>query len=335
MKPNPSLDELLCSFMDGELSPRQRTEVQRMAARDPQVARRLRQLQNCRALFSSLPQAQAPADLLDQIRVSLERRTLLQEQPVFARRSLGAWHLVFREFVAAAAMIALLAVLGLVVYQIVAPVPNTGSPSPVAGTAYPPAMPAGGVAAPPIVVADAGFSGRLELQTATPVQADAFIRRAIEDNGLSELVEIDTRGGTRIYRLASTREGVNRLVTSLGGIWQNFDAATLQVDRPGKDFMPVVVKAITPVQAVSIIARNSAEASVAAAEDYAVMNDVVQGMPGSPVLAVIDDDAGPASVLWTVPQPIEASNDKSSKTTLAPPQGEVEASLTIILLGTK
>ena len=82
MKPNPNLDELLSSFMDGELSPRQRTEVQRMAAHDPAVARRLRQLQNCRTLFCSLPPAEAPGDMLEQIRQSLERKTLLQEQPV-------------------------------------------------------------------------------------------------------------------------------------------------------------------------------------------------------------------------------------------------------------
>ena len=65
MKPNPSLDELLCSFMDGELSPRQRTEVQRMAAHDPQVARRLRQLQNGHTLLHALPVTPAPRDLLD------------------------------------------------------------------------------------------------------------------------------------------------------------------------------------------------------------------------------------------------------------------------------
>ncbi len=59
MKPNPNLDELLSSFMDGELNPRQRTEVQRMAAHDPQVARRLQQLQNCRTLYTALPVAKA------------------------------------------------------------------------------------------------------------------------------------------------------------------------------------------------------------------------------------------------------------------------------------
>ncbi len=126
MKPNPNLDELLCSFMDGELSPRQRTEVQRMAAHDAQVARRLQQLQNCRSLFCALPADKAPSDLLEQIKVSLERHSLLQEQPAVRRRSIGAWQLAFRRLVAAAAVIALMGVLGVVIYQIVAPVPPGG-----------------------------------------------------------------------------------------------------------------------------------------------------------------------------------------------------------------
>ncbi len=128
MKPNPNLDELLSSFMDGELSPRQRTEVQRLAAHDPQVARRLQQLQNCRTLYTALPVAKAPGDLLEQVKASLERQTLLQRQPVAGRHSLGAWHLAFRRFVAAAAMIALMGVLGVVVYEIVSPNPWAGLP---------------------------------------------------------------------------------------------------------------------------------------------------------------------------------------------------------------
>jgi len=177
MKPNPNLDELLSSFMDGELSPRQRTEVQRMAAHDPSVGRRLRQLQNCRTLLSSLPPAEAPGDLLEQIRQSLERKTLLQEQPVSARRSAGVIHLVFRKLVAAAAMISLLAVLGAVVYQVVAPVPGSGLPPAVAVKPNPPlSAPVDmGGAAPAVVVADAGFSGRLELETAAFVSTDAIV----------------------------------------------------------------------------------------------------------------------------------------------------------------
>ncbi len=335
MKPNPSLDELLCSFMDGELSPRQRTEVQRMAARDPEVGRRLRQLQNCRSLFCSLPPAEAPVEMLEQIKLSLERRTLLQEQPVLARRSAGAWHLVFRQFAAAAAMIALLAVLGAVVYQIVAPVASTGPQPPVAAENRPTWTGIEPPAAVPTAVADAGFSGRLELKTAALVQAGASIKRAIEDNGLASFVEVDMIGGGRVYRLVSTREGVNRLLTSLSSFWPNFDSTTLHVSRPGEPLHPVVVEAVTAEQAVSIVARNSTQASIEAAESYARVNGVERNIPGHEILMAINDYTGSTPALIPIPRPMEASKTAASTATLAPPQGDVEASLTIVLLGTR
>ena len=132
MKANPNIDELLCSFVDGELPARQQTELQRLVARDPEVGRRLRQLQNCRTLVSALPRAEAPGELLEQIKLAVERKTLLAEQPASGVSTAGVIHLMARRFLAAAAMIALLGVLGFVVYQIVAPVPDTGVQPPVA-----------------------------------------------------------------------------------------------------------------------------------------------------------------------------------------------------------
>ncbi len=330
MKPNPSLDELLGSFMDGELSPRQRMEVQRMVTHDTQVAQRLRQLQNCRTLFSALPLAEAPGDMLEQIRQSLERQTLLQSEPVLARRSTGRWHLVFRQFVAAAAMIALLAVLGAVVYQILAPVPV--APTVAVDTPGPAGIEPEPLVAPPVVVADAGFSGRLELRTEAPVQVDADVKRAIEDSGLSDFASFEMVGQTRIYRLVSTREGVNRVVTALGRVWPNLDAATLHVDRPGDAATPVVVKAVTPEQATSIVTRSSTEASVNAAEYYAATNFIRQTAPGSEILARISEDTDGMLAALMIPQPKEASNDSASRVVLAPPQGQANSSLTIVLL---
>lgn len=332
MKANPNLDELLCSFMDGELSPRQRTEVQRMAARDPLVARRLRQLQNCRTLFAALPQAEAPADMIEQIKLSLERRLLLPEQPVAPRRSSGALHLVFRKFVAAAALIALLGVLGVVVYQIVAPVPGPPAPPFATGTSRPPRVGPGRTTPPPTAVADAGFSGRLELRTASFAHVDAFVRRAIENNTLSDSTESDVIDRRHSYHVVGTREGINRLVASLSSAWQRAQGVTLYVDRRGDSAAPVAVEAVTPDQTVSIIARNSTEASVEAAEAFAVMNDLARQAPGGEILAMIGEDTGSMLALANIPKPRMTKPDDPTKTTLAPPQGQPNASLTIVLL---
>jgi hypothetical protein len=336
MKPNPNLDELLSSFMDGQLAPRQRTEVQRLASHDPQVARRLQQLQNCRALFSSLPAAKAPSDLLEQIKTSLERHTLLQEQPTARGRSFGAVQLAFRRLVSVAAVIALVGVLGVVVYQIVSPIPDGGVGSRMANELSTPAQPSP-LTATPILVADDGFTGRLELRTAKLAQVDTFLARTIENNGLSSRVESTVSGNQRVYRIAGTRESVNRLVASLSGVWQNyFDSATMQVDRSEASAAPVLVEAITPEQTASIVAQNSTNASIQTAANYAIMNHMAKSMPGNEIRPLIQND--PVSLFAMVdsfPQPRETGPDNATRTIPAPSQGKAQVNLTIVLLSTR
>ncbi len=330
MKPNPNLDELLCSFMDGELSPRQRTEVQRMAAHDAQVARRLQQLQNCRSLFCALPMDKAPNDLLEQIKVSLERHSLLQEQPVVRKRSLGAWHLAFRRLVAAAAVLVLMGVLGVVVYQIVSPV-VPGTLPPVADDRGPSGSERDRTTVTPLAVADAGFTGRLELRTARLAYADSFVAREIENSGLSGVDESDVLGNQRVYRVTGTRDSVNRLVASLSRVWQNFDGAVLQVDRPENAGAPVIVEAVTPEQAAGIVAQNSTQASIETAASYAAMNRVAKNMPGSEIRSLIPDDPRSLFATLSIPRPRETGPDTSTPSTPVRPEGKAQVSLTIVL----
>ena len=326
MKANRETDELLCSFIDGELPLRQQTEVQRLVARDPEVAARLRQLQNCKSLVTALPRAEAPEHMLEQIKVSLERKTLLEERPALVGTRAGARHLKVRRFLAAAAMIALLGGLGAVIYQIVAPVAPTGSSGMMAG--------AGGATGPGLtvltdpMVPTAGFSGTLELSTAAFVQADAIVKAAIEENGLSELSESEMRNGVREYRIDASREGINRLVADLGRVWQNFDSASLLVDTE-RFADPVEIKAVTAEQTARIVDQNSAEASAKVAQEIAIFNHFAREIPGPKVLSP------PTAPLPEIPRPISASDDPVSKALPVAPEGRVKASLTIVLLNTQ
>lgn len=332
MKANREIDELLCSFIDGELPLRQQTEVQRLAARDPEVGERLRQLQNCQNLVTALPRAEAPEHMLEQIKVSLERRTLLEERPVQVGTGAGARHLRIRRFVAAAAMIALLGGLGAVIYQIVAPVAPTGSSGVFAE---------GERSTGPVVTVEReamaarqGFSGTLELSTASFVQADSVVRRAIEENGLSDLSESEMRNGSRVYRIDTTRAGLNRLVADLGRIWQNFESATLMVQT--ESFAkPVVVEQVTLQQAAQIIDQDSTRASVALANEVVAFNSFAREMPGRGILPTAGDGLGRAVQVPDVPRPIRTSDDVATKAIPTPPEGKVKASLIIVLLNTQ
>lgn len=336
MKPNPNLDELLSSFMDGELSPRQRTEVQRMATHDPQVARRLQQLQNCRTLYTALPVAKAPGDLLEQIKASLERHTLLQEQPATGGRSLGAWHLAFRRFMAAAAVFVLMGVLGVVIYEIVSPTPWPWGGSPmVADSGGATGNQLAKPTTPVVMVADTGLTGRLELRTAKLAWADTFLDRNIRSNGLSSRVESSIVGNRRVYQITGSRAGVNRLVAQLGGVWQNFDGAALRVDRPEKTAAPVVVEGITPEQTAHIVAQDTTKASVETAASYAIMNRVAKSLPGKDIRTSTQYDPGSLLAAASVPYPRETGPENGARGSRAPLEDEAQVNLTIVLLDSR
>jgi hypothetical protein len=334
MKANPNVDELLSSFIDGELGPRQRTEVQRMLAHDPDVVRRLRQLEKCKLLIGSLPRADAPSDMLEQIKTSLERRTLLEGQTLSVEAAQGARHLLMRRVLAAAAMLGLVAVLAGLVFTIVIPAPDNRSGF---------QMVAGGggsrLETEPIGVVsrqatESGFWGRLELTTGSMVAANSFVNGAIEDGGLSNCVTLSGANGRKVYSLSCSREAVNGLLADLGGIWQRFDSSTLFVEtkRFGE---PVVIHGVTAEQTVEIAGQDNVAACVETARHFAVLNGVAQLMPAGELASVIGD-IGEAKVdLIGMPKPVLTWPRGTIKRTPVPQGQGVKVNLTIVLVETK
>jgi hypothetical protein len=222
---NPNIEELLNSFVDGELPERHRTEIQRLISHDREVAQRLRDLQKCKMLVSSLPRAEAPAEMLEQMKASLESRAFLGRQPERFYERKGARHLLVRKVLTAAAMIGLVAVFAAVVYTIVIP----ESPSRAMA-----------------------FNGRLELKTTNLLVVDAAINRAIEENGLSDYISPRREGDKSVYAISCSREALGLLLADLENVWGRFDSATLFVDTkaPGGQ---VVVEDVTAEQIGNLI----------------------------------------------------------------------------------
>lgn len=221
----PSTEELLNSFIDGELTERHRIEVARLISHDARAAQRLRELQKCKMLVNSLPRADAPQELAEQVKTSLERRTPLVQQPAGFRERKGARHLLARKVLTVAAMIGLVAGLATVIYTIVAP--ESVAPA-------------------------TGFYGRLELKTSDLMVVDAVVSRAIEDNNISRESGTRSQKGKSVYALSCSREALSLLLADLGDIWEKFDSATLfvQTKAPGKQ---VVVEGVSAEQIVDLI----------------------------------------------------------------------------------
>ncbi|MHC4423490.1 MAG: anti-sigma factor family protein [Planctomycetota bacterium] len=340
MSESQNIDELLNGFIDGELTARQQTEVQRLVSHDDEVAGRLRELERCKLLVGSLPFAEAPAGMAEQIKASLERSVLPDEQPQRIEEHVGARHLLVRKVLSAAAMIGLVAVLGAVVYTIVAPEGVTDKPLAVEDWRQPRGKVEAGKPAPDLTAsaektiaqispAVAVFDGRLELKTSDLVAVDAFINRAIEDNGLLEKVSVEAEGDRSVYALSCSRGALSLLLADLESVWDRLDSATLfvETDQVGEQ---VVVGAVAAEQVVEIVNQDSLEERVEVAKDFGVLNKMSELLPGKEIFAAIED-RGPE--LITIPKPVLTSSEKALKQAVSQEEDKGEVHLTIVVAG--
>lgn len=337
--PNIDIDELLNSFLDGELDQRHQTEVQRLIKHDKQIADRLQKLQKCRRLVSSLPYTEAPQELLGNIKASLEERKLLIQPTPRGQRldeREGARHLLVRRLTAAAAMIGLVAVLAAVIYSIVAPQTVTDKPFAVEQPKTQKPEPAVVVATAekPIEtgLAEMEFSGRLVLKTSSPSEVVAFINRAIEHNIPSDEQTAAIPGELRqSHALSCSQQSLRLLLADLGNIWDKFDSATLfvETDRPEGQ---IVVDAVAAEQIIEIINQDDYQMQIKAAKYFAAMNNMAKLLPGKEVLTAIDDSS---PRLITIPKPVLTSSEKPIKKSAGGAEAEQKVLLTIVVAGSE
>jgi hypothetical protein len=330
----PNIDELLNSFIDGELDQRHQTEVQRLIKHDKGIAERLLTLRKCKRLVSSLPYSEAPDGMLGDIKASLEERKLLI-QPVRRRQRLderrGARHLLVRRLTAAAAMIGLVAVLAAVIYSIVAP--EAVIDKPVAVERFNPSLVARGTgherraAAPGLTRME--FSGRLELKTSSPSEVVAFINKAIENN-----IPLDERAAAvpgelaESHALSCSQQNLRSLLADLGTIWNKFDSATLfvETDRLGGQ---IVVDAVVPEQIIEVAKQDNFETRIKTAKYFAVLNNMAELSPGKEVLTAINNSS---PRLITIPKPVLTSSEKPITKPSAQTEDNREVHLTITVV---
>jgi hypothetical protein len=302
----PDIDELLNSFIDGELDQRHQTEVQRLIKHDKRIAERLQSLQKCKRLVSSLPYAEAPKEVLGNIKASLEEKKLISSaaRPVLlsARREReGARHLLLRRLTAAAAMIGLVAVLAAVIYSILAPesLPQEAEPAAIVATAEKPVG--------QTTTAETKFTGRLELKTGSLPEVAAFLNKAIEFNIPSGQRSSAIPGRPReSFALNCGRQNLKLLLDELDTIWDKIDSATLfiQTDRPEGQ---IVIDAVAPQQIIEIARQDDFETQLKTAKYFAAMNNIAERLPGKEVLAAIGDST---PRLITIPKPVLTSSEK-------------------------
>ena len=339
MKDTPEIDELLNGFIDGELTARQQTEVQRLIAHDSHIAERLRKLQKCRMLLGSLPCAEAPDDMLEAVKASLERTALLNEQQEDSAYRRGAKDLMIRITLSAAAMIGLVAVLAAVIYVIVAP-PSAKNETVVSKDWYQPAQevkaakpvpPENATTEKPaanIVAVAPVFDGRLELKTADLIIVDALVKKTIEDKGLLK-DNLKVEGGKTTYTLDCSRKQLCLLLADLDNVWDKLDSAILYIEGQQGEGQ-IAVDSIDTRQIAEIVNQASAEMRIKAAKYFAVLNSTSESPTNKDVLKTAN---GGNLNLTTIPKPVLTSGENPDEKSAGQTQDDPTVHLTIVVNG--
>lgn len=337
MNPDPNnVDELLNSYLDDELTPRQQTEVQRLLAHDNKIAEKLEELEKCKMLVSSLPFEQAPAEMAEDVKLALERRTLLGTEPEDYNERKGARHLLFRKITAAAAMIGLIAALGVVIYNIVAPVKPSGKPValedsivPAVKIAQPEPKPAFVTVAkktfPAKVAAGTEFNGKLELIAADVETIATMVNKIVAEHGLLDTAYPADR---MVSSLSCSREEFNLVLADLRFVWSKLDFArfVIKSDKAGSD---IVVEDAGVEQIAEIINQTDVERRNKAAKYFAILNNInnmAAIMPRGDMLSNIDTDI-PSSL--AIPKPVLTSGEQVES---GKPVDDGQFNLTIVVI---
>ncbi len=297
------IEELLNSYIDGELSVRQRTEVKRMISNDPKLAVRLRELGKCKTLVSALPVAQAPSSIMENIKATLEKKNLIQEKaPV--RISDYREVKTRRRIFAAAAMFSLTALLVVVI--------NMLMPTQL------------GHQDNKLISADIRLSGKLELKANDLPAVQSLISNAIENSGFPDYKNPQKDANRRIYTLYCSREGLNKILTDLEGDWDQISSAKLLLDTENFG-ESVEIASVTPSQISEIVNQKDADQSIKVARDISVINNLKN---------ILNERGLPAfgseinSGLFRVPKPVLVSRNYQS---IQQDNGEKTIQLRIIL----
>jgi len=317
LDPQP-MDELLNALIDGELTAAEEDEVRQQIERDKGLAGRLQRITACRTLVNSMPRVDAPAELLDRVRQTLERRSLLGEAPPIGAGRRIVYRLLARRVMAVAAAVGLVGMLSVLVYSILAP----------------PARSPQGLAVRTVGSGPEVLTGRLEVRVASLADMEMFLNRILDSHGLAGSPGTGGSADRRVYRLRCGVGQLDALLADLDEAWQRFDRPTLYLETGGGPG-PVVVASVTPDQLARIAHQENPGRSVEVAREIAVLNSVKQTMPGQEVLAAVVEKG---QDLWpTVPKPVLTSSERTveAKAKPKPPADERSVSLTVVLVAAR
>lgn len=276
----PEVEEMLSRYIDGEASDRERTEIKRLAANDEQFAERIVRTKQQRQLLANLPSENAPSWLVSDIKQTLERRLLLNEQPELTDDAAGLRHLVMRHFMTAAIITVLFGGLAFMVVQVLRPAAKDNSMAQIASM---------GQDKPPVKVQEKGpgrvvttvyndqvevFSASLQLTCADAGDVNNHIGKVVNAYEMLDDTYKDTQGNMTHYYVTADIDEVRTLLAEISPIWGKCKQAKLTAfGRDDKG--DVIIENATAAQTAAIFKPDKFDDRLDFARDFADFNAVI------------------------------------------------------------
>lgn len=280
MKDYEQMEELINSFVDGELDERKSNEVKRLIDNDQHAHKLYDSVISYKKLINSIRPSAAPEGFAESVKRNLERDILLADSEIYQPKK-GQQRLVLRHFLTAAAMLALVAVLSYIIFDI--SVPQTTRTKladnifhrikkPQIVTNVKPSAPPFDKAVQIPKGPTVPLVAKLTLTTESPVETDWLIGKALMNTGLFEKASgVERKSGSVKYSISCDRKAIANLMQELAFIWPKCSDAVLEVgtEQQGKF---VKIDNVSSRQALDICKADSFNQRIRIANDVAAIN---------------------------------------------------------------
>ncbi|MHC4254072.1 MAG: hypothetical protein ACYSUL_00460 [Planctomycetota bacterium] len=262
-------------------------------------------------MLNALPQMQAPPNMLRDIKLRLEEKTILEEPaPLIPQKKTdGAASLFYRRLLKVAAMIALLAVLTGVIYTLVAPSDTTQKTfvdrpwqQPVQIAQDSPEEITESAIVEEIPVKET-FDGKIILTTENLLALDAFMNRTIIEMGLVTNTQLDSEKNRSVFDINCGQDELEKLMVQLGTVWKKCDTKTLQLytqQFPDQ----ITVQNVNPQQIIQLANLNSVDEQIKVSQEFRTLNDIKASLPGQKIFASLEIQE---QFSFNIPKPVLTS----------------------------
>ena len=316
-KSKTEIEELFSVSIDGEMTQRQQTELKRLLQHHPEMTEQMNVLARQRQLLCSLPVETAPESMVEDIKVRLERRQILDNtsriQGLCSRVAL-----VRRRFVAAAAMLFLpLGLLGVVVYHIVTPPEDVTVGRPTAidllkDDLRMPAPQTAGLA----VAATMPFDGALTLTTERPMLAAQSIEKQIFLQSLEHQTIPNRTAEVITFEIDCPAEALADFMTAMVPLWGQITDSRLTLRETDDSGRTVTIPHVRPEQIQMLIRQTDKMPMLATARQYASATGPLHPTGGSTGTPGGDVPMTPEQLV--IPRPVLAWPERDAAQTVLP-----------------